>query len=311
MEERSSLEYLFKDIFKNIYRLSLFLGLMLLSLGVTSCKKGSIKSYQPKNDPYREVSSEKDPLHLVLDIDWTLVIPLTEEQAKHFSGDKRLLIVGEETYLLKEGARELLEVAFNHPQIKVSFFSGGGKHRNRTLLKSLLFRDGSNALEKSYKVLSKEDLTVVSTDQRLRFSERFKKDMRKVHPDLDRVLLIEDLAHFALGEGQENTLWLGKTFYPKIPQMAWEESLQTWQELGVEARYLPPHQEADWWARRKLFILQALLDWSQNPNKILDKAEELNYSRELAPKAVDRWLERAPLYQRFIDQGPCTIPQFF
>lgn len=289
----------------------LFWGLFTLQLLLfESCSP--LPRYEERQT--REISSKKsneDVLHLVLDIDWTLVTPLTKEQAKYFTGDRRILMVHDEVYLLKEGARELLEMAFNHPKIEVSFFSGGGHKRNVTLLKSLLFNDGTNAFEKSYKVLSKNDLTVVSNDQRLRFSERFKKDIRKVHPDLDKVLLIEDLAHFALGEGKENTLWLGKTFYPKMPQMTWDDSLRKWQDLGVEMRYLPPHQEADWWARRKLFILQALLNWSQDPGKILDKAEDLHYSRELAPKEVHRWLERAPLYQRFIDEHPCTIPLFF
>ncbi len=247
-------------------------------------------------------------LYLILDIDWTLVSPLENHQVSDFIGDQRLLKVGKEHYLLKEGARELLEMTFSHPEIEVSFFSGGTKKRNLELLKEITLEDGKSALDKSYKVLSKEDLTVISKDESLRFSERFKKDISKVHPDLKKVLLVEDLAHFALGDGVNQTLWLGKTFYPPLPYMSYQDSYQKWQDLGVDTRYLAPSKEADWWARRKLFVLQALLEESRDPQEILRQATQFDFSGVEPPMAVHQMLDRAPLYQRFIERMPCAIP---
>jgi hypothetical protein len=258
--------------------------------------------------PSSGLETPQTKLYLILDIDWTLVSPLSEEQAFDFIGDQRLLKVGGEFYLLKEGARELLEMAFSHPDIEVSFFSGGTKKRNINLLREIILEDGLTALQKSYKVLSKKDLTLISKDEALRFSEKFKKDLSKVHHDLKKVLLIEDLAHFALGDGVNQTLWLGQTFYPPLPYMGWHESNKKWQQLGVENRYLAPTKEIDWWARRKLFILQAILERSRSPREIIEMAKELDFS-ELAPPAnVHYWLDQAPLYQRFIDKLPCSIP---
>lgn len=283
------------------------LGLLLLPLALKGGVSQVLFSGNHRGLANDNSINNDQKLYLVLDIDWTLVTPLNNEQAYYFIGDKRLLQVGDEYYLLKEGARELLETAFADPKIEVSFFSGGGHQRNEKLLKSLYLTNGRTAWEESYRVLSRRDLTVVSQDQSLRFSERFKKDIRKVHPDLTRVLLIEDLAHFALGDGVDNTLWLGQTYFPPFPQQNFSESVRMWRSLGVEARYLAETQEADWWARRKLFVLQALLETFDSPEEILEKAKELGYSEELAPKDVHLWLERASSYKRFIDQTPCSI----
>lgn len=280
-----------------------YLFLLCLVCGtVVSC--GHLN--HPKQHPQRQVASTIDEkFHLIFDIDWTLVVPLTEKQAKVVENHPNLIKVFNESYLLKEGAREVLDQAFSNKNLAVSFFSGGRQKRNDELLKQIHFPDGKSAFDKAYKILSRDDLTVLSEDTSLRFSQRYKKDIGKISPNIRRALLIEDIEHFALGAGENQTLWLGRTYFPKLPGKTWQESNELWRQTGVEERFLAPEAEASWWNQRKLFYLEGLLKEDISPNEIIDLAQSHNFSQDTPPSNWKEVFGNRAAYSRYILNTPC------
>lgn len=148
-------------------------------------------------------------LHVVFDIDWTLVYPL--EQAPK-PPDSLAVKIGGKWYRYSDRAGELIEHLHKRGDVKVSFFSGGEKTRNLELLKKLKLPSGKSADEIAHKILNADDMTRVSNDDTLKFSERFKKDLRKISPDLDRVVLLDDVKNFVLPGQEKNLLWTGGTY---------------------------------------------------------------------------------------------------
>lgn len=149
-------------------------------------------------------------LHVVFDLDWTLVSPV-----ENAITGKKIIQVGEESYRLHNGAVELLEKLFKTPGLKVSFFSGGPRERNIELLSKMeLFNGNSNAHEMAYKVLSREDLTrLENIPESARFSEKYKKDLTKISSNLENIVMIEDNPYFALNpEHSKSFLHLGETY---------------------------------------------------------------------------------------------------
>lgn len=282
--------------------------LVLFSLIFFFCSGRATKEPHIRQDAQARVlanAESSQAFHLVFDLDWTLVVPLTTEQSKLLKDHPNLLKVHDEYYLLKEGAREILNHSFKDPNILVSFFSGGTKKRNDELLKKIIFFDGKSAFEKAYKVLSKQDLTVVSKDPRLRFSERYKKDIGKIAPTLERSLLIEDIEQFALAPGDKQTLWLGRTFFPRLPNKSWQESNELWRKTGVEERFLSESSEVAWWNQRKLFYLEGMLAETDDPGEIIDKAKAIGFSQDLAPKDWQEVINKRPAYMNYLFSTPC------
>ena len=63
---------------------------------------------------------------------------------------------------------------------------------------------------------------MVSTDENLGFSERFKKDLTIVNKDLNQVVLVDDLKNFTPSGQEDNLLWVGRTYtyqdkFKKLP----------------------------------------------------------------------------------------------
>jgi len=149
-------------------------------------------------------------LHIVFDLDWTLVSPI-----ENASTGKNIIRVGDESYRLHNGAIELLEKLFKTPGLKISFFSGGPRERNIELLSKIeLYQGRGNAHEMAFKILSKEDLTrLEDVPETARFSEKFKKDLTKISSNLENVVMIEDNPYFALNpEHSKSFLYLGDTY---------------------------------------------------------------------------------------------------
>lgn len=146
---------------------------------------------------------------MVFDLDWTLLYPLDENTVANPL--KTVLFQGER-YRVSDHTSEVLAQLFRKKDIRVSFYSGGSADRNAAVLKQIFISENMTAYDLAYKVLNKEDLIKVSDDPSLSFTQRLKKDLTKIQPDLNRVVLFDDSANYTLEEQKKNQLWLGKTY---------------------------------------------------------------------------------------------------
>lgn len=118
-----------------------------------------------------------------------------------------------EKFRLYDGFVELLQELKNQSHVRVSFFSAGSTIRLRTFLTKIKLPDGRSASEIVYRTLGEEDLTRVGNVGR--FREMFRKDLRKVNPDLQNVILLDDV-NFALDTQKKNLLLFVEDFpYPE------------------------------------------------------------------------------------------------
>jgi len=145
---------------------------------------------------------------IVTDFDWTLFYPVDK------NGDA-------ETVNLPEGrfrmADNVASVIFKlHLQgHRISAFSGGTRSRNQALVELITRKVHElGATDFSfYKVLNFEDLSPrLGVGADARFSDRWLKDLRKVNPDLSRVILIDDIVKFTYPGQEKNVYWLDKTY---------------------------------------------------------------------------------------------------
>ncbi|WP_373998140.1 hypothetical protein [Bdellovibrio bacteriovorus] len=139
------------------------------------------------------------PLDIVFDIDWTTFYTVHSEDPNERSS-KSIQIEGK-TYRPTDHLTEVIEhLLKTHPDIRISFFSGGTQSRNMTLLESVKLSDGRSLVDISHRILSYEDLTVVSQNKTLKFSEQHKKVLNQGIPDWNpkNTLLIDDQPEFAV-----------------------------------------------------------------------------------------------------------------
>ncbi|MCR9206485.1 MAG: hypothetical protein NXH75_18020, partial [Halobacteriovoraceae bacterium] len=231
--------------------------------------------------------------------------PLKPGSHLPFKNSRRLFKVDGHHYLLKEGMKELIELAVERG-ISISFFSGGKKERNVALLKKIRLESGESLFSLSKKILSFQDLTEVSTDINLHFSERYKKDIKKVHENLDEVILLEDIPHFGKGQSLRQTAWLGETTFPRIRGKTIEESQNYWRKFDVEERFLPQSIEQDWWQKRKVFLLiKELEEGNTDTQAILNSINDWGFSEKRAPKNISEYFLESSRYQDFLRRAPC------
>lgn len=172
----------------SLLRLAIPVALMFLTaVGPDAARAQSISS-SPRAD-------------IVLDLDGTLVDTLPTQQTGSFFAEGKW-------YRLRNFVPEFIDQLRKIPGIRISFFSGGNRDRNDVVLRQIVLADGKTAQEIAYRSLSFSDLTSISTDSSLRFFHRYKKDLRKVNPDLQKVIIIDDLREFSLPGQERNMLWL-------------------------------------------------------------------------------------------------------
>ncbi|UOF01270.1 hypothetical protein [Bdellovibrio reynosensis] len=143
-------------------------------------------------------ASPTAPIDIVFDIDWTTFY--TAHPDKPNQGDDKVIIVEGKAYRPTDHLGEVLEKISSRPDVRISFFSGGERSRNETLLKAFKLPSGRSAYDIAYKVLSKENLTTVSEDASLGFSERYKKSMAGILPGAtaERTILVDDQVNFSV-----------------------------------------------------------------------------------------------------------------
>ncbi len=265
---------------------SLFLIYLLVFL--SSCQFGT---------RYRTPANSTLPLDIVFDLDWTLIAQVKNTEA---IPSEELLRFEEETYRLAPGARELIAELLERDNIRISFFSGGGIERNQAVLSQIQINNRS-ALEIAYKVFSRNDLTDLSAQvsPEARFSERYKKDLRLINPDLGRIVIIEDNANFALADNQRaNFIWLGDTF----------ENMESWSQalaLKTDPKYRP-NSYGQWLSSRlKLPVVGEILkDSLPRGDEPIDfeylhsrvKASELQSTKisDIKTRVLQRFMPQAP-----------------
>ncbi|MDG0815595.1 hypothetical protein [Bdellovibrio svalbardensis] len=143
------------------------------------------------------VYAQAAPIDIVFDIDWTTFYSIDTTSPNQI--DNQNIAIEGKTYRPTEHLGEVLQALSLHPEVRISFFSGGEKSRNEALLKKLILPNGRRAFDIAYRVLSKENLQQVSEDSNLKFSQRYKKSFEGLLPGAtpQRTILIDDQVEFS------------------------------------------------------------------------------------------------------------------
>lgn len=194
----------------------------------------------------RQIASQNEVRHVVFDIDWTIVSEIQNSSAKHMR-NKRIIEVMGKHYYINDGLEELIQEILQHPEIKISFYSGGDKLRNHELLSKIKISDGRSLADISYKILSFDDLVrVENSPPNASFSEKYKKDLTKISKNLDNLIMFDDTQNFAL-DGVERQS--EKVFF-----------------LGTALEYFETYAEAE--NKTGKYVPKNYEEWLQNKNKL-------------------------------------------
>ena len=198
----------------------------------------------------RYPAAEAEFRHVVFDIDWTIVAEIKPETQKKMKS-KRVVEVAGHSYFVNEGLESFIQDILDKKDVKISFYSGGQRARNLELLSKIKLRDGRSLKDVSYKILSFEDLATTDAAADAPFFERFKKDLSKVTPDLDQLIMFDDTYDFVLNTKADQTnhvFFIGSAFEHF-------ESFKDTKELS--GKYIPK-TESEWMLNnKKLYILNA------------------------------------------------------
>lgn len=175
---------------------------------------------------------------VVFDLDWTLFYPAKRPFAQES------IQIGEDYYRMADGVPQVIAALYRDGH-RVSIFSGGDLARNTVLAEYIAKRVQDLGVPEFafHKILSLRDLThrPGSTDQD-RFRDRFMKDVSKVNPDLNRVVIVDDISGFAVRGQEKNMFWLGTTY-----------SFHVSYDSSLTGLHDPPN-EAEWRRERKKIV---------------------------------------------------------
>jgi len=141
--------------------------------------------------------------HVVFDLDGTLLYTVDDS----YEGRDGVYRFKDEYYKTAFGSAETIQYLLDQENVKISFFSGGSKERNLSILKKIKLDSGLSLLDIAYKVFHQQDLSSEKT-----------KDLLKVSRDLDHVVLVDDqLSHIHVGQSQnmfhiESAYWYFENF---------------------------------------------------------------------------------------------------
>lgn len=234
----------------------------------------SLKLYSTK--------AAESTFHLVLDIDYTFFHLVDQRVSERtiMASDKRFY---EPIAWGIEGIENVLARG-----MKISFFSGGEEARNISLLKQVKLSDGRSLYEVSQAVYSKKHLKKVASKGR--FSERYKKDLLALGFNMDKTLLIDDLANFAPENQKSNLLWIGRTYYH------FNDFLEAQKALSIrkkELKFIPKSHDEWFIAKNKMkYVFELILDAKENSKNSKDilkfiqknKNNYIPYNEALTPE---------------------------
>lgn len=152
------------------------------------------------------------PVDIVFDIDLTIATLI--DHGDPLGGPaENVYKVGSERYRIFEGMTDLMLKLKNDPNVRVSFFSGGTEARNEELLRKVKMKDGSSLWELARgRVYGRTSMTPTGLGPGHRIRERFKKDLTKINPNLEDVILIDDIREFVPDSQRGNMFWIGEDF---------------------------------------------------------------------------------------------------
>lgn len=219
------------------------------------------------------LASPAAPIDIVFDIDWTTFY--TVHPDKPNQADDKAIIVEGKAYRPTDHLGEVLEKLSQRPEVRISFFSGGERSRNETLLKAFKLPSGRSAYDIAYKVLSKENLTTVSEDASLGFSERYKKSMAGILPGAtaERTILVDDQVNFAVKP------------WKAVASLGVFNFQKEFDPSNAREAYFPKDKE-QWLAERdKALMWQALLEEALSSNALKKQS--------FAQVAEDLWSQKS------------------
>lgn len=196
-------------------------------------------------------SQRSAPLHVVFDLDWTLLNTTTEAMAQ--ADPEGVIEIEGKLYRLPEGTVESL-VRLHRAGLQISIFSGGELSRNNQA--ATFLKNKVNEYLRSHdlpayfgfqKVLSLPDLYVNSVDPKDRFAERYKKELSRFF-DITHTLLVDDIKEFIVKGQERNMVWLGPTYNDR-PRYELDKL-----EDPANKKYSAPTYE-EWLRDRKKIVL--------------------------------------------------------
>ncbi len=252
-------------------------------------------SCRHQSETRKTASTEEPYLYIVFDLDWTLI-----SQIKSVEGipENKIVHFKNEFYRVHDGAEELITLLSQYKRVKINFFSGGNQERNLSVLSQMRLTDGSGRsfLDIANKTLHRSDLTEKTTSS-IRFSEKFKKDLFKIHSNIDQIIMVDDDHLFAIDMVQKSRyLWLGPTF----------KHFESWSQRllldGKTSAYIPKSFSDFIYQRNRLAIVAEVLlgslDSEQDDifllvrktwNSLRTETGKINFkARELMSKGVRR-----------------------
>ena len=267
---------------------------LIIFIFLSACSSGPLSTRHPASEQY---------LDIVFDLDWTLIAQVKNTQG--VPADE-LVYFEDELYRIAPGVREMMLRLMSFPNVRFSFFSGGGRERNLSVLGQIdLGGKRGVLLDHAYKVLSREDLTDLSAEVALdaRFSERYKKDLRKINSDLSKVIMIDDNYLFAPTPKQRaHYLWLGETF----------ENLETYSGQAaskIEAKYRPKGYKQWLSSRLKIPLVALIIEELLRENRDswdVARLQKLSKEAQLEGSSWSRLKSKALIQARDLSPRNCS-----
>lgn len=221
---------------------------------------------------------------IVFDLDWTLINETTAAMAKQDS--QGVFQFEGKLYRISDHTANVLLALHRQPGVRISIFSGGLQERNQFAVKFIYDEVQRKVMQEKpfqqrsmtfrpYKVLSSQDLTPVSTDPKLRFASRFKKDLGRFF-NLESAVLIDDIAEFSMPGQERNMLWIEKTYNdrPRYELVAFENP--------EDAKYSAPNKE----------------EWQRDRNKLLRVKERILKALQFSRKNNGSFIEAINLFSQ-------------
>ena len=197
------------------------------------------------------------PFHVVFDLDWTLLYKIIDPKQLATS-QSTVLHFNNETYVLNDYAKNVIDTLRNNPDIKVSFFSAGSEERTRLLLQQIILKDGKTAYNIGFKVLDERFLTPVKYPKKNATSvaDLFHKDLKKITDDLNSVILIDDDSRFILHGQRKNFVVIDPTY----------DYVADYRSRQIPTLKYPPPDRASWLKeqRKLLRILGMVSDATES-----------------------------------------------
>lgn len=182
-------------------------------------------------------------MDLVFDLDWTLFY--TTSVASVQENPQRTYEYEGVYYRMSDEAPEVL-LRLQQQGYRLSLFSGGRRARNEFLAGQLVRESAAlpGGPLRFYRVLSFEDLSRRERPASSRFTDTYYKDLTKVQPRLDEVILVDDMNRFSAPGQERNLFWLTPVYndHWRYPQP------------GTVAGLFDPRTREDWRRERRKLV---------------------------------------------------------